>query len=230
MLWHMEFPMAVHPSSSHHPQKWHLASLVDPDFLTDSLCWGVPLLSLWHTAPPHVAHCLLVPHAIPSPFPRTNLWSLSLSTQPYPSVSGCVVQVVVKIIFVALILFCYSQSSCCTFLGNFEVPPTWLIFPSVRWLPRMCIPFFFHSSLLGMLVPSWFLFPLSLFFFCSTQLCQRSLALFGSLSSSASIQLMFCASHSICRCVFLMCLWEKLSVTSYSPTILLPARVFSNEY
>ena len=43
---------------------------------------------------------------------------------------------------------------------------------------------------------------LSLFFFCSTQLCQEFLALFGGLSSSASIQLMFCANSFTCRCVF----------------------------
>ena len=64
---------------------------------------------------------------------------------------------------------------------------------------------------------------LSLFFFCSTQLCQEFLALFGGLSSSASIQLMFCVSHFTCRCVFLMCFWEKVSVTSYSSAILVPS-------
>ena len=32
---------------------------------------------------------------------------------------------------------------------------------------------------------------------------------------------MFCANCSTCRCVFLMCLWEKVSTTSYSSTILI---------
>ena len=34
------------------------------------------------------------------------------------------------------------------------------------------------------------------------QFCQEFLALFGSLSSSASIQLIFCVNHFTCRCVF----------------------------
>ena len=57
------------------------------------------------------------------------------------------------------------------------------------------------------------------FFFFSTQFCQEFLALFGGLSSD-SIQLMFCASCFTCRCVFLMCLWERVSMTSYSSAIL----------
>ena len=65
-------------------------------------------------------------------------------------------------------------------------------------------------------------FSLSLFFFSSTLLCQEFLALFGGLSSSASIQLIFCASHFTRRCVFLMCLWERVSMSSHSSTILPP--------
>ena len=64
-------------------------------------------------------------------------------------------------------------------------------------------------------------FSLSLFFFCSTQLCQEFLALYGGLSSSVSVQLIFCASSFTGRCVFLMCLWEKVCATSYSSIILL---------
>ena len=90
---------------------------------------------------------------------------------------------------------------------------------TVRWLPRRWLALLLHGSLSGMLVPSWFLFSL-FFFFCSTQLCQEFLALFGGLSSSSSIQLMFCASSFTCRCVFLMCLWEKVCVTSHSFAIL----------
>ena len=82
----------------------------------------------------------------------------------------------------------------------------------------------FSPSYLPFRNASPFLIPfLSLFlFFCCTQLCQEFLALFGGLSSSVSIQLMFCASHFTRRCDFLMCLWEKVSETSYSPAILFP--------
>ena len=36
----------------------------------------------------------------------------------------------------ALTLLCPSQSSCCTFLSDFEVRPSRLISPLVRWLPK----------------------------------------------------------------------------------------------
>ena len=106
-------------------------------------------------------------------------------------------------ICVALTLLCCSQSSCYAFLSDFEVPPTQPIFRQVRWLPRKWVPFLLHSSLsLSLFTVSPILIPfLSLIFFYSTQLRQESLALFGGLSSSASILLMFCASSFTCRCV-----------------------------
>ena len=64
----------------------------------------------------------------------------------------------------SLTLLFGSQTCCCAFLGLLEFPPTQLIFPLVRWLPRVWVPFLFHSSFTGMLVPSSFLF--SLFFSC----------------------------------------------------------------
>jgi len=63
------------------------------------------------------------------------------------------------------------------------------------------------------------------FFFCFTQLCQEFLALFGDLSS-ASIQLMFCVCRFARRCEFLICLWERVSATSYSLAILLCPHLF----
>ena len=79
------------------------------------------------------------PHtASPSPLPGTDLWSLSLSAQPPAQASQAVVfGMLVQMICAALTLLCCSQASWCTFLGDFEVPPTRLIFLSVRWLPRM---------------------------------------------------------------------------------------------
>jgi len=58
------------------------------------------------------------------------------------------------------------------------------------------------SLSLSLLKASPILIPsLSLFFFCSTQLCQESVVIFGGLSSSASIQLMFYVSSFTSRCV-----------------------------
>ena len=120
----------------------------------------------------------------------------------------------------AVTVLCPLQSSSCAFLCDFEVPLSPLISQSVRWLPRMWVPFSFTA-------PSQecescpYSFSLSLFFFFSTRLCQEFLALFGGLNSSVSIQYMFSASRFVCRCVFLMCLWEKVSATSYSSAILI---------
>ena len=75
---HREIPMAVHLSSSHPPQQWHLASPVGPDLLLGSLGYGI--------LPPSMAQCSLAPQAV-----STHLslvlsleltYSLSLSAQP----------------------------------------------------------------------------------------------------------------------------------------------------
>ena len=89
-------------------------------------------------------------------------------------------------------------SGCCDFLCGLEFrpPSRFISLLSVRWSPRVWVPFLLHSSLSG--VQECWSYPdsclffslslLSLFHFCSTQLCERFLALFGVLRSSASIQ------------------------------------------
>ena len=167
-----------------------------------------------------MVHCFLAPHAIPSPLPGTDLQSLSLSTQPLPEhVRLWCPGHWFRLLSVRLSLCFAVLSPSAVLFCDFEVPLTQLIFLSVRWLPRMWVPFLLYSCLGNatlVLIPF-----LSLFLFCSTQLCQEFLALFGCLSSSASIQLMFCLSHFTCRCVFFICLWEKMSLNSYFSTILL---------
>ena len=124
---------------------------------------------------------------------------------------------VVQMFCLALTLLIHYQTCCCPFLGNFEVPPSQLIFLSVRCLARLWVPFLLNSSLSGMLVQSWFLFFLSLFFpFFSTQLCQEFLALFGGLISPARVQLMFCTSHRTCRYVF-WCVCGRRSLRPLTP-------------
>ena len=107
------------------------------------------------------------PHtATHSPLLRTDLWNLGFSAQPPPE---CLrlwgPGEVVPVVCVALTLLCPSQSSCCTFHCNFEVPLSRLMSLSVRWLPRLWVPFLINDSLSGMLVPSSFLFSISLSFF-----------------------------------------------------------------
>ena len=42
----------------------------------------------------------------------------------------------VQIIYLAVTLLCPPWSHCCAFLGDFEVPPSQLISPLVRWLNK----------------------------------------------------------------------------------------------
>lgn len=152
--------------------------------------------------------------------PGLPLESESQCPAPGQASQAVVFEPVVQMICEALTLLCCSQSSWCAFLGNFEVPRTWLIFRQLGGFPGWEFLFSFTApNASPVLIPF-----LSLFFFCSTQLCQKFLALFGGLSSSASIQLMFCVSRFTCRCVFLTCLWEKMHLTSYSSAILLRLR------
>ena len=100
--------------------------------------------------------------ANPTPLPGTVL--LSLSTQPLlePELwclgRWCRLCVQLSLYFALL-----SPVAVFAFLSDFEVPPSQLISPWVKWLPRMWVPFLFHSSLSRLLVPSLFLFSLSHF-------------------------------------------------------------------
>ena len=84
--------------------------------------------------------------ANPSPLPGTNFWSLSLNVQPLTEhLRLWCLGMVVQMVCVALTLLFPSQPSGYAFLGDFEVPLSQLISPSVRWLPRMWVPFLFHT-------------------------------------------------------------------------------------
>ena len=135
--------------------------------------------------------------------------------------SGAVVQMSCA----ALTLLCPPQSSCFIFFGNFEVPLSQLISLLVLWLPRVWILSSFTApfrSASSVLIPF-----LSLFFFHSTQLCEGFLAHFEGLRSPAAFSR--CSVQMVLHVdffFFLMCLWEKVSVTSYSSTIsILPLHI-----
>ena len=177
-------PIVVHHSFSWLPQQQHLASPAGPDLLLGFLSCGT-----------------LLP-ALDALLPGPSYWPPEPESQcpaPFQASQAVVSWEVVLIVCEALSLLCPPQSSCCDFLWGFEVPPSYLISLSVRWLPRLWVPFLFRSSLSGVLVLSW-LFP-----FCSTHLCGGFLALYGGLRSSATIQYMFHVNHSTCRWGFLWC-------------------------
>ena len=83
---HKDIPMEVYSSSSYPPQQWCFASPAGPHLLLVFLGCGTLLSSSWYTAPSPLGYFHI---ANSSPLPRNNLWSLSLSTQLPPSISGC---------------------------------------------------------------------------------------------------------------------------------------------
>ena len=129
---------------SHPPQQWHLASPADPDVL-----WvpsSVAFCPLACSAPfPSPSGCLHT--ANPRPLPGADLQSLSLSIQPLPKHLSLWCPVVVQMICAVLTLLCPPQSRCCTFLGDFVVPPSQLIsqqlggFPGCVFLSSFTAPF-----------------------------------------------------------------------------------------
>ena len=77
---------------------------------------------LWYSALQPLVHCSLSPSgclhtANPSPLPRTDLWSPSLSAQPLSEhLRLWCLGAVVPIVFMALCLLCPPQARCCIFL------------------------------------------------------------------------------------------------------------------
>ena len=157
----------ISPSSSCPPQQWCPACPAGLDLLLGCLCHGVSLLSPWHTTPPPIVHCSLAPQAVPTqpaPVLSLGLSSRAWVSAPSPclSISGCdawaggsddLCSSHSALLFSVQLLHFSRQLWGPTDLADLS---------SVRWLPRRWVPFLLHSSLSGMLVPSWFLF--SLFF------------------------------------------------------------------
>ena len=143
--------MVVLPLSSYAPQQWHLASLAGLGFFPYSV-------GVHHTSAP--SGCLHI--ANPSPFPRSDLQSPSLSTQRPPAQTqerlrlGSAglwhqpsVQVSLCFPLCELVAVLFSEAS--------KLPPatlSWLISPPVRGLPSVWKSFLFHSSLPGVQVLS----------------------------------------------------------------------------
>ena len=69
----------------------------------------------------------------------------------------------VLMVCAALSLLFPPLTSCCASLWGFEAPPHLADLPVRN--PKVWIPFLFHSSLSGVLVPSWLLFSLLFLFF-----------------------------------------------------------------
>ena len=207
------------------PQQWCLISPVGVDLLPCSLCLWLstpqPLVyhfpHPWCTAP-RLLGCLHTSNT--SPLPGNDLWSLSLITQPPPKLLRlwCLRQ---WFRWSVLLSLCFLVLRPAVVLSSASWKSLQLCYISVGWLggfPGCGLPFSFTAASQECLpiLDSFSLF----FFFYSTQSCQEFLTLFGDLSS-ASIQFMSSASCFTCRCgLFFMCLWERVSVSSYSSATL----------
>ena len=127
-----DIPMVVCPSFSRPPNNGSLLLLWAQT--SSEVSSAMAFCSLAHGAMlPRPSGCLHT--ANPSPLLGIELRSVNLSAQPLlKHLSLWCLVAVVQIVCVAHILLC-PRSSCCAFLGNFEVPPSWQISPSIRWLP-----------------------------------------------------------------------------------------------
>ena len=130
-------------------------------------------------------------------------------------------KVVVHMICGALILLCPPQSYCCTFLCDFEVPPSWLISPLVKQLPGCVFLFSFIAVSRGCYTVFFSLYLCFLFYsFVLPSYVKGFLTLWRfKFFCQCSVDVL--VNCFICRCVFLMCLWEKASMTSYFSAILI---------
>ena len=138
-----------------------------------------PGFLLWWCSPPQPMVYFSTSHGTlllsPSCHPQSSPWDgppEPESQHPDPAhmpqtvVSGPVVQMICE----PLTVFCSSQSSCCDFLRDFEVPLIWLTFlsggvPGCGFLFSFTVP---SRECSPVLIP---FLSLSFFSFCSTQLC-----------------------------------------------------------
>ena len=162
------------------PQQWCLASMAGLGFLHVHLrLWQHPQSSPFRLSPrsQHQSFPLVRPPKPklqhPAPPCPTPHWQTQVSGLGVLGGTDCAV----------LPLLWLQQTSRCTLLQGSEAPPpSQLITPPVRGLPRVQEPFLFHSSLPGAQVPSQF------FFLLSYSVTWRFSCPFRSLRSSASVQ------------------------------------------
>lgn len=134
-----------HPSPHTHHKQWQLASKVaqPSSAYTPSHCWD--------SCPS--------PIVCPSPLPGFYFWSPSFSIQPAPALEDlCQAEecrTSALTICAVLPVLWLQRNGDCIFLWGCQTPFLFLA-TLVMGLPRMQEPFFFHSSLLGVQLPSWF--------------------------------------------------------------------------
>ena len=116
---------------------------------------------------------------------------------------------------------CPPHSCGCALLRGSEAAP--LCHPQsppVKRFPSAWKPFLLHSSLPLVQVPSLFFCHCYFFFLLPYPSTWGFSCLLGGLTSSASIQWVFCRSSSTCRCISTVSVGRKVISASYSSAIL----------
>ena len=160
--------------------------------------------------------------------------SPSLSSQPHPSRQGSRQASRAGECCSALLLcsgispLCPPHPCGCAFLRGSEASP--LCHPQsppTKGLPSVWKPFLLHSSLPLVQVLSLFFCLCYFFFLLSYPSTWEVACLLGGLTSSASVQWVFCRSSSTCRCTSNVSVGRNVISTSYSSAILpRPPRMF----
>ena len=125
------------------------------------------------------------------------------------------------ILYVGISPLCPPHPCGCALLHGSEASP--LCHPEsppAKGLPSVWKPFLLHSSLPLVQVPSLF-FCLCFFFFLLLYPDTWGVSCFlAGLTSSASVQWVFCRSSSTCRCISNVSVGMKVISTSYSSAVL----------
>ena len=115
---------------------------------------------------------------------------------------------------------CPLHPCCCALLrGSKASPLCHPQYPHTKGLPSVWKPFLLHSSFPLVQVPSLFFCLFYFFFLLPYPGTWGVSCLLGGLTSSASVQWVFCRSSSTCRCISDVSVRRKVISLSYSSAI-----------
>ena len=116
---------------------------------------------------------------------------------------------------------------CALFRGSEASPLRHLQSPPAKGLPSVWRPFLLYGSLPLVQVPSLFFCLCCFFFLLPYPSTWGFSCLLGGLTSSASVQWVFCRRSSTCRCISTVSVGRKVISASYSSAILPSSTPFS---
>ena len=207
--------MAVRPSYFYPPQQWCLASPCRPR-LPPGFPW------LWCSIPKSIIHHSLAPQAVYTQ--PTLVLSLELTSRTWISAPSPI-QASQAVVFrgrwsVQLSFSFVLLSPSAALFSKALKSLSQVISPSIRWLQRVWVAFFFQSSFSEVLVLSWFLPSLSLSLFCFlfySIIYEGFLAVFWRLKVFCQCSVDFCVNRSTCRFFFFWCVCGRMWAPYLTP-------------